>query len=488
MGTRFRTLLAPIGVSTGDSRRFAEGSVTLPSMPMPFEWVREREDGHDGAVTIGAVHKAHVGTVAEALANGWISPERAAGLNAGMSGVWASGEFFDDADRETMPRLAEDVATAMHLIENGTLGPSVDPDSFEGVPVLAGSDEVLTEQAYEDAYRATGQEPKVELLVTAARIRAATLVSIPAFEETSRPLELIPVDSLAASEDGRTINTHCVNCGDTRGGPVGHEISECTWDSRVAALALIASVSTLERPAADAFDGPALTRPTPITYDYETGRVYGHIATWSTCHAGYPGMCVTAPRAQDGYAAFNRHPVETADGVIWAGRITAGGRHAGLSLAADATMRVYDEKETVAWVRAYEDQFGIAVAGVLVDDIGEGEKAILSRRKVSGDWRETSHGLSLVEVLALSPGPRAHSEPGFPVETFSWAGRQVALVASLSPDPGPEREDPEIKIDIQAVVATELARREAGAALAALVKQETNARRGALLAALNGEA
>lgn len=30
-------------------------------------------------------------------------------------------------------------------------------------------------------------------------------------------------------------NTHCSNCGDTRGGPVGHEISECTWDSKAAA-------------------------------------------------------------------------------------------------------------------------------------------------------------------------------------------------------------------------------------------------------------
>jgi len=24
-------------------------------------------------------------------------------------------------------------------------------------------------------------------------------------------------------------NTHCSNCGDERGGPVGHEISECTY-------------------------------------------------------------------------------------------------------------------------------------------------------------------------------------------------------------------------------------------------------------------
>lgn len=30
----------------------------------------------------------------------------------------------------------------------------------------------------------------------------------------------------------RERNVHCSNCGDTRGGPVGHETSECTWDSR----------------------------------------------------------------------------------------------------------------------------------------------------------------------------------------------------------------------------------------------------------------
>lgn len=28
----------------------------------------------------------------------------------------------------------------------------------------------------------------------------------------------------------RPRNVHCSNCGDTRGGPVGHEISECTFN------------------------------------------------------------------------------------------------------------------------------------------------------------------------------------------------------------------------------------------------------------------
>lgn len=462
MGTRFRTLLAPVGVSTGDGRRFADGAISLVPAPFALEWVRERQGGHDGAVSIGSVEDTFTGTVTQAIEAGFIGAEQTAGMNPDMVGVWAIGQMYDDVDRETMPRLAEDVATAMHLIENGTLGPSVDLDTFEGVPVMAGTNEPLTEAMFDLHFEATGAEPKVELLVTAGRVRAATAVSIPAFAETSRPFELLP---LTEGEESRT-------------------------------LALIASVGTLEaRPAIKAFSRK-LTGPTPITYDFETGQVYGHIATWQTCHAGYSDVCITAPRdnGDPQYAAFNRFPIETEDGLVWAGRITAGGRHAGLSLAADATMREYDAKQVVAHVRAYEDEFGIAVAGVLTAGIGEGEKAILSRRKVSGDWRETANGLSLLEVLALSPGPRAHSEPGFPVETFSRSGRQVALVASLGPDVEIDRGITEVyrydQTALAAAVVDEMQRRQAREAaalsLADQVRTDAQQVRTRLAAALGG--
>lgn len=484
MGTRFRTMLAPINASTGDGRRFAEKAITLADLPMPFEWARSREGGHDGAVVVGAVQEAAVLSVKDAIAGEWVSAETAKGMDPAALGVWAKGELFDGVDREAMPRLAEDVAEAMHLIGAGTLGPSVDLDSFEGVPVMPGSDEPVTYEDIEAHFEEHGTEPNIELLITAGRVRAATLVSIPAFAETSRPLELIAdTEPALVAESGRTINTHCVNCGDTRGGPVGHEISECTWDSKAAALALVASVSTLTRPTAAAFD-TQLTAPTPITYDYETGMVYGHIATWKTCHVGYEGVCITPPREPDTYAAFNRFPVETEDGTVWAGRITAGGRHAGLSLNASAAMSHYDGMVTVAHVRAYADEFGIAVAGVIEPGLDEGTRAILSRRKVSGDWRETPAGLSLVEVLALSPGPRAHSEPGFPVaETFSRSGRQVALTASFGPDPEAEQ-TALIRADFTvdpAVLAREIVKaqeaRSLRAELAATVDSDVKARR-----------
>jgi hypothetical protein len=472
MGTKFRTMLAPIGLSTGDGRRFASGGITLDATPMPFEWVRTREGGHDGAVAVGAIQEATVLTVAEAVKGEWISAALVKGMDSKLEAVWAKGEMYDDADREVMPRLAEDVAEAMHLMAGGTLGPSVDLDSFEGVPVFEGSDDPVTWEAIEAYYEENGEEPKIELLITQGRVRAATLVSIPAFAETARPLELIAADETEADGEASATAEHLA--------------------------ALIASVGTVTRPDLAAFDMPTLAGPTPITYDTETGRVFGHIATWKTCHVGYADVCVTAPKDDSGaYAWFNRYPVETEDGTVWTGRITVGGRHAGLALNASATMGVYDGKTVAAHVRAYEDAHGIVVAGLLEPGLDAATLQVLARRKVSGDWRETPGGLSLVEVLALSPGPRAHAEPGFPVpETFSVGGRQTALTASLGPDADvitlASRRAPlaDVEAIAAAVVRQTEERAEANVArkeLASVLSAEADKERAALAAMMDGE-
>jgi hypothetical protein len=460
MGTKFRTMLAPIGLSTGDGRRFAEGGISLADLPLPFEWARSREGGHDGAVSVGVVQEAAVLTVKEAVAEGYLDAADAKGMDSKMSAVWARGELFDGVDREQMPRLAEDTAEAVHLISAGTLGPSVDLDSFEGVPVLAGTDEEMNWELYEEYVEEHGEEPKVELLITQGRVRAATLVSIPAFAETSRPLRLDEAEE---------------------------QTEEQVAEETKRAAALIASVGTETRPPLAAFTLPALDGPTPITWDWETGRVFGHIATWQTCHVGYSDVCVTAPKDEGGaYAAFNRYPVETEDGgTVWAGRITVGGRHAGLELDAPRTMAQYDGKTVAAHVRAYEDAHGIVVAGVIEIPADSPHRAALDRRKVSGDWRETPDGLSLVEVLALSPGSRAHAEPGFPIPgTFSRQGRQVALTAAFGPDPDGvavlRSSAPLVDVD---ALAAALERRQAERAAALAAREELSADLGAARAA-----
>lgn len=484
MGTKFRTLLAPIGVSTGDGRRFAQGGITLADTPFPFEWARAREGGHDGAVGVGVVEQAKILTVAKAIEGGWIDEAKAKNLDPSMSAVFGQGEMFDGVNREEMPRLAEDVAEAMHLIEAGTLGPSVDLDSFEAVAVMAGTDKEITYEDLEAYYEEYGEEPSIELLVTQGRVRAGTLVSIPAFAETSAPLELIAPEPVTAAE-GEAIDQ-----------------AQAREDARMAAL--VASVSTRPLPAADRFAMPALDGPTPFTWDWEAGEVYGHLATWKTCHVGFEDVCITAPHDPAPgapYSWFNRYAVETSDGgTIWAGRITLGGRHADLSLSATAAMGAHDAKTVAAYVRAYEDEHGIVVAGVIEPGLTGEDIAILDRRKVSGDWREISGSLALVEVLALSPGPRALSEPGFPVETHSVRGRQTALVACLSPSPDAlvaGRASLNVRAIVRETLAAERAeialaaeREQARAALAATVEDD-DATRGAGaradLAALIGE-
>jgi hypothetical protein len=475
-GTPFRTMLAPINTSTGDGRRFATGGITLADMPMPFEWARAREDGHDGAVSIGAIQSAKVMSVKDALAGDWVSEAGAKGMDPGAQGIFARGVMYDDASREEMPRLAEDVAEAMHLASNGTLGPSVDLDSFEAIPVMEGSDEELTWEAIEAYMEANDRaEPPIELLITSARVRAATMVSVPAFAETSRPFELLPVED--GAEDGAA-----------------------SLQPITAALTASAAGAL---PEVGAFALPVLDGPTAITWDWANGRVFGHIATWATCHVGYEGVCVTPPKEDDTYAWFNRHPVETTDGgTIAAGRITLGGRHAALALSASAAMSAYDTKTTAAHVRAYADDYGIVVAGVIEPGLSGADRAVLDRRKVSGDWRDIGSGLSLVEVLALSPGPRAHSEPGFPVvETHVGArGRQTALTASLGPDPSTALIATGVSVEtiVKRALAAERAETarlaeeaEARAVLARTVEDDDNSRaevaRGALALALGEE-
>lgn len=475
MGTKFRTMLAPINASTGDGRRFQAGAIELAPVPFPFEWVRERQEGHDGAVTVGVVQETATMTVKQAIADGWLSSGAAKGMKGDLEGVFARGELLDHADREEMPRLAEDVATVLTLIEAGTLGPSVDLDSFDGVPVMEGTDEPVTYDELEAYWAENGEEPKLELLITAGRVRAGTLVSIPAFQETSRPLELIAAEEPADGEAAAEVT------------PVAALIAS------VAGQTPLASVSDFTR---------ELAGPTPITYDQETGQVFGHIATWRTCHVGFEGVCITPPRDDEPseYSRFNRYAVETEDGIVWAGRLTVGGKHASLSANATGAMTAHDAKTVVAYVRAYSDEHGIAVAGRIEPGLDAATWAVLDRRKVSGDWRETPDGLSLVEVLALSPGPRAHSEPGFPVaQTFSRNGRQVALTASLGPeadrtlgsfDLSPRAVENAVK---RALASDRREREEAAQAaaereeLAAVLQPEIDEERAALAAVIGGE-
>ena len=202
-----------------------------------------------------------------------------------------------------------------------------------------------------------------------------------------------------------------------------------------ARIAVTAGAFPVEPPR-DWFSNPGLTGPTAITVS-EDGHVFGHLATWDTCHVGIQGRCQTAPKSATNYAYFAHGVTKTAEGdAIKTGRITLGTGHAALSLGADATKAHYDHTgAAVADIAVGEDRHGIWFAGALRPNVTPEQIRELRASAVSGDWRAMQGNLELMALLAVNT-------PGFPVPRLatlaaSAAGEEeaVALIsASIMPE------------------------------------------------------
>jgi hypothetical protein len=216
-----------------------------------------------------------------------------------------------------------------------------------------------------------------------------------------------------------------------------HKVATGSWPGRenaAAADAVTASPFTIVAAAAaplaaptDWFADPDLAGPTPLTITDE-GRVYGHLATFGTCHIGVSGTCQEVPRSAHGYVYFSTGMYRTAEGDgVPVGTITMGTGHAALSKSPFATVEHYDNTGTaVAYVAAGEDAHGIWVAGSLAPDVDDAARVRLSAATLSGDWRGIGGNLELVAALAVNV-------PGFPVPrlaTRSASGDPVALAAA----------------------------------------------------------
>ena len=186
------------------------------------------------------------------------------------------------------------------------------------------------------------------------------------------------------------------------------------------------------------FKNPELVGPTPFTVT-EDGRVYGHVATWDTCHIGLPigeeeGECTTAPHSSTNYAFFLTGEVQTDLGPVAVGQITLGGGHADGRARLRAAVSHYDSTSTaVADVTAGEDEHGIWVAGVLRPNVTDEQVHALRAAAISGDWRQVRPGQDEMELIAAL----AVNVPGFPIPRPSMlvasGGEQLSLVAAAIP-------------------------------------------------------
>ena len=277
----------------------------------------------------------------------------------------------------------------MELLDAGVIGPSVDLDDIE--------------------YTMDAQE---RIVITSWRVAGATLVAIPAFADVSVTLDPMPAEPVPSEAMERP--------------------RELDWEP----FALNASASPEALPPLDWFRAPDLDRLTPVTVS-DSGRVFGHIAGWDTCHVGLPG-CVTAPFSSTGYAYFHVGEQRCADGSVMAvGTLVAGPRHADPQMAFKAAQQHYDDPSAaVARVVAGEDDFGIWVAGWMLPGASPEAREVFTSSPVSGDWRRIGGALELIAVCSVNT-------PGFPVPRARVAfssGAQQALIGSfgITPQTGPE--------------------------------------------------
>jgi len=403
MGTRWEGVLAPVNQPTGDGRRMAVGAFSHRPLPLPLRWQRPETQGHDDAVVIGSIDKIRIDD----------------------DQVWGEGELFDDVNPATSPQLAEDVASAKYLLTKKVVGPSVDPGAATAVAVLAGTNDQITDELVRKLQMAGATEmPPTETLFTAYEIAGATLVPVPAFAEC-RPFTLLEGAATALTAAATLERT-----------------------------ALVESL-TLRMPPEDLFADPKLARITPITYrptaDGNWVHVFGHLAEHGTCLVGQRGVCTTPPYSEREYSSFHRyHDTAQFDppgqmGLVFPlplGRLTAGfgslentcrccpgnDDHACANISFGAAVAHHDRMQPLAYVRVGEDEQNNAIwfSGIMAPGVDERGLALLSRQKISGDWRDVAGGMELSEVLVLN-----RRNPGFPLPRATVRnGRARALTAA----------------------------------------------------------
>lgn len=459
--TRWSGMLAPYGKPTGDRRTFAPDSLEHRPLPLPLKWQRTDDGGHKSSVVVGNIEGIEY---REDGAHAWgilydpdpaVMPRLAEDV-AEAKLLLQQKAIAPSVDLAAMDATAQDpdgeyAATGQRpdiLVNSGEIGAAT------LVPVAAFSEVrafQLDEISVED----------YDALV--ASVRAEVGVQR---DWADVPVAFIPWDSTAwleAEAEGESMVASALYQGDEPLFPVGTYIDGvlhvipgavadaisvfATYEERLpfdaetrgvmkralvkladrcdlptppwvptGAGSLVAAAAPVAPPD-DWFATPEPDRLTPMTVTAD-GRVFGHIADWSTCHVGFPGSCQTAPRSASAYAHAHTGYVVTASGAsIPVGRVTVGGGHADLKYGARASLEHYDNAASCAAIGRFSDgRHGIWFSGAAVPEATEEMLAQLRRHPPSGDWRKIAGTRELILAHSVNaPGfgvPRYHMERG----------------------------------------------------------------------------
>lgn len=457
-------VLAPEGVLSGDGRGFKEGSLRHRDLPLPLTWQKISDDGHKGNVTIATIESIEK-VDGELRAEGYMLNTPEADEVAGLIGEF--GRFGVSVDADDSTYEVDEEAEAVWFSDARVCSACVVP-----IPAFAEAWVALGTWADHDAEGHAAPEPDT---VAAAIETPEQFVDVAPGRTEDGPGWLThPVDTdrlrdywvrgpgaakigwgspgdfdrcrtnVAEYVKPQHLNGYCANRHyDALGfwpGRNAHAAETLnTNDEPAEALSMVASIG--HKAPADWFKDPKFAKddtrmrkdpntgslgcPLTVTDD---GQVYGHLATWGTCHIGFDGQCIDPPHSKTAYAYFMTGETCLDDGErVPVGNITIGGGHAPPRLGLKPALAHYDSTSAVvADVTCGEDEFGIWVAGWIRPGADDDMVTALRASALSGDWRRAGSGLELVAALAVNV-------PGFGIprtQIAASAEGQLSLVAA----------------------------------------------------------
>lgn len=367
-------VIAREGEQTGDGRLIEVGALRWDELPIPLRVAFKDVGGHDGAEVCGRIEAVERRDNGDIYATGTFDLGSAVGTEAyrQVSEKMSNGVSIDTDDVTFRIMAKADLAAADDDTDDS---PEADEEGRVKVASMSSSDEVT--------------------VIESARLRAATLVAVPAFA-SARVYAAGQVPAPAEpSESGENADSGADFARSEDADPLNRD-------------ALIAAAIPTAPPESW-FEDPGLTGPTALVIE-DDGRVYGHIAAWGTCHIGQIGKCVEPPTSPSNYAYFRTGALQTAEGTsVAVGHLTMDTGHAGPRDSASQAAAHYDNTGYVfADVAAGEDAYGIWVAGSLRPGIPAERVRVARSAPISGDWRTIRGSLELVGALAVNV-------PGFPV-------------------------------------------------------------------------
>nr|AMP54407.1 phage Mu protein F like protein [uncultured bacterium]AMP54456.1 phage Mu protein F like protein [uncultured bacterium] len=354
-------VLAVEDTPTGDGREFSLGSLTWPDLEettVSLGWMYRRDHGGvpgDNVVTIGRV--THIWREDNVIyGRGYISSK----IPEGVDALARMGTVYD-------PGFLS--------------GVSIDNDAPDD-PFGSTTEYVFPASCEIDAAGEECYTPE-KVVYHSHRIRAVTLVDIPAFVQSK--IYLTPtIDTVTASANESPIDL---------------------------------GIHPPLMPPIEWFDAPE--RPPEIggIEITEEGRIFGYLAPRNVAHRGISDRKQTVPMGDVDYSRYMSRPRFVINGsgektTIATGSATMDCGHAPLNNDSEAARDHYENTcSIVASIRIGEDRRGVWVAGALMPDVTNAQILRIMASQFSGDWRPHKEKQGMRDFAGALLVP----VPGFPV-------------------------------------------------------------------------